>query len=124
MVSQLIQTLGEEKYFCIDDRDGVPLNDNQVNMKKWKCVCCSKPVWIEATNENGDKESYLRLSIKDVEREDYVYIPKSGFIRVLATGKESNGYFIALEKYSKVTKLTENYFCLTLPSGRFIRADA
>lgn len=124
MISFMKQVLGDEEYFCTENRDKGPLCESQFNEKTWKCICCNEPVWINATNEDGEKESYFRLSIKDVVKEDYVYIPKSGFIRVLAVGKEKSGYFVALEKYRKLTKLTERHFCLVLPSGRFFRADA
>lgn len=107
--------LGEEKYFCTGSSELKPINEEKINSRTWKCKCCSEPVYIEALDSEGGKESYYRLSVLEIEKDNYVYIPSIGFSRILATGKEKNGYYLAVEGYRKLTKLNANSFYLVLP---------
>lgn len=124
MVSQITQKLGKEKYFCIENSENELSEEGEVNTKSWRCLCCDNPVIIDAVDVEGKKERYFRIPVNEVIKEDYVYIPQSGFLRVLAAGKEKNGYFLALKSYRKLTGLTDKHFCLIYPSGRMFPVHA
>jgi hypothetical protein len=112
--------LGKEKYFCNKSGDSEPVElDYQDIRKTWVCPCCSIPVSIEATTENNDMKNYLRLSAKDIDEGDYVYVHGSGFLSVLAVGKQKDGYFLAIKGHGRKNKLGDNNFFNTLYSGKF-----
>ena len=119
MVSQVIRTLGEESFSCITTPEKVALSEYEVDQKSWKCHCCNEPVLIDA-EDDGEHNQYIRLSVKDVIKGDYVYIRNDGFLEVLDAGKDNKGYFLAIKSFRKLTKLTEDYFCLVERRGRFI----
>ncbi|KJY79298.1 hypothetical protein TW78_00930 [Vibrio coralliilyticus] len=112
--------LGKEKYFCNKSGDVDPVElDYQDIRKTWVCPCCSIPVTIEATSENDGIQSYLRLSVKDIEVGDYVYIHGSGFLSVVAAGKQNDSYFLAIKGHGRLSKLKDTEFFNTLDSGKF-----
>ena len=113
----MVSHLGDEKYFCNDSDDSEL--DYQDIRKTWKCPCCSIPVLIEATTDEGKVIRYYRLAAQDIVEGDFVHVHGAGFSEVLAVGKQNNGYFLAIREYRRLSKLGIRDFFNTLYTGRF-----